>query len=394
MTHLLQSRKKDLNDLRGNLNMGVWGTGFFDNDEALDLCDTLGTHGIRRLRQVLRSVTSVPAADLIDEDQAFQTVAAVAVLAYVFGLNVKGVPDVIRELLDRDSVKCSPNDLLLAQNALQRVLHHSWLAQAWNSSDRKRWRQQVRRLLARLKSVEEPKAESLHPGDKASGTKKVRTMKPKSIKPQGGDIILIPLSMDEYVVAKVLFASKIFKHSILLGVTDLVIRSLVMPTLVPSQYILHTYATDQELIEGIWHKVGNLPLSELEERASLRLVGDQVWLGDQLLRTASTQDKKTLPHMSPGGGIAVEYEIQGALGRLRSGSVQERAKVWHLHGLLYLQRNEPKKAIEYFNMALHDDDQLAVVYWDRGKAYAALGKQKLAEADKQKALSLDPSLCE
>ncbi|GIX02821.1 MAG: hypothetical protein KatS3mg112_1758 [Thermogutta sp.] len=372
--------------------MGVWGTGFFDNDEALDLCDTLGTHGIRRLRQVLRSVMSVPAAHLIDEDQAFQTVAAVAVLAYVSGLNVKGVPAEIRGLLDGGRVKCSPNDLLLAQDALQRVLHHSWLAQAWSSSDRKRWRQQVRRLLARLKSVTDSEAESLHRRDKASGTKKATTLKPKSIKPQAGDIILIPLSMDEYVVAKVLFASKIFKHCILLGVTDIVLRSLVMPASVPSQYILHIYATDQEFIEGIWHKVGNLPLSELEERASLRLVGDEVWLGDQLLRKASTQDSKTLPHMSPGGSVAVEYEIQCALGRLRSGSVQERAKVYHLRGLLYLQRNEPKKALEYLNQALNDDSQLAIAYWDRAKAWEALGKRERAEQDRAKALSIDPSL--
>jgi hypothetical protein len=64
--------------------------------------------------------------------------------------------------------------------------------------------------------------------------------------------------------------------------------------------------------------------------------------------------------MSPGGGIAVEYEIQCALGRLRSGSVQDRAKVWHLHGMLYLQRNEPKMALVYLNQALNDDSQLAI----------------------------------
>lgn len=372
--------------------MGVWGTGFFDNDEAYELCDSLENQGIRILRTVLHAVTTEPSSHRLDEDQACQAVAAAAVIGHIAGLRVKGIPDDIRELLDYARVCPSRSDLLITQGALQRVLHHSWLEQGWSSSDRKRWRQQVRRLLARLEGLTEATAESPHPRDKPSRATKATTMKPKRIKPQGGDIILIPVSMEEYVVAKVLFASRIFKHCILLGVTDMVIRQLVMPTSVPSQYIAHIYATDVDLDEGIWHKVGKLPLSKLEQMASLRLVGDEVWLGDQLLRKASTQDRKTLPHMSPGGGIAVEYEIQCALGRLKAGSVQERAKVWHLRGLLYLQRNEPKKALEYLNQASNDDSQLAVAYWDRAKAWEALGKRDRAEQDREKALSIDPSL--
>lgn len=372
--------------------MGVWGTGFFDNDEAYELCDLLENQGIRIVRTVLRAVKTEPSSNPLDEDQACQAVAAAAIIAHIASLRVKGIPDDIRELLDYARVSPSRSDLLLAQGALRRVLHHSWLKHAWSSSDRKRWRQQVRRLLTRLESLTEPTAESLHPRDKPSRAKKEATMKRKSIKPQGGDIILIPVSIDEYVVAKVLFASRIFKHCMLLGVTDLVIRSLVMPSSVPSQYVAYIYATDHDLVEGIWHKVGNITLLEKELKASLRLVGDEVWLGDQLLRKASTQDRKTLPHMSPGGGIAVEYEIQCALGRLKAGSVQERAKVWHLRGLLYLQRNEPKKALEYLNQALSDDSQLAIAYWDRAKAWEALDKRDRAEQDREKTLSIDPSL--
>ena len=375
--------------------MGVWGTGIFDNDEALDLCYALETRGICRLRQVLRALTSVPAGNRIDEDQACQAVAAAAVLAYASGLNVKGVPDEIRELLDLGRVKCSPNDLLLVQDALKRVLHHSWLAQAWRSSDRKRWRQQVRRLLMSVQRLQTVAHET---GAKSMGSQHKRkraTMQPKKspkLDLQAGDIVLIPVSVGEWVVTKVLFVSKFFRHCILIGVTNEITRSLSMPASQPARYTLQTYTTDQELIEGIWHKVGNLPLSEQERQASLRLVGDEVWLGDKLLRKASKRDMPRLPQMSPGGGITTEYEIQVALGRLKAGSVQDLAKVWHLRGLLYLQRNEPKKALEYLNQALTDDSQLAVAYWDRAKAWEALGKRERAEQDREKALSIDPSL--
>ncbi len=374
--------------------MGTWGTGIFDNDAALDFCDALETRGIRCLRHVLRAVTSVPAGDLIDEDDACQALAAAGVLAYAFGLRVRGVPDEIRELLDLGRVKCSPNDLLLAQEAVNRVLHHSWLAGGWGSSDRKRWRQQVRRLLMNLQKLQtagqETEARFLDSRQRQKRAT-IQARKRFRLDLQAGDIVLIPVSLDEWVVAKVIFVSKVFRHCILIGVTDEITRSRTMPASMPARYILQTWTTDQEFIEGIWHKVGNLPVSEKERQASLRLVADEVWLGDEVLRKATERDKTRLPHMSPGYGVATACEILEALGRLK-GSVQERAKVWHLFGLLYLQRNEPKNALVHLNQALIDHSQLAVVYWDRAKAWEALGKREKAEEDRAKAVSIDPSL--
>jgi len=358
--------------------MGAWGAGIFENDPADDFIAMVEDESFQAVRRCLAIVNDKSDDEYLEVDESSQALAAAAVVAAARGWLVPDFPDELTDRLGSFRRKCKPEDVENALRAAERIRARSELKELWEEAGGTEWQAAVDDLIGKLKRPPTalPKA------------------KKKKMQIRAGDIILVPISIDKYVVAKVLFTSKIFKHCILLGVTDMITRSLVMPTSMPSEYIAQIYATDHELLEGIWHKVGNLPLSELEERASLRLVADEVWLGDQLLRKATTQDLKTLPHMSPGGGIAVEYKIQCALGRLKAGSVQDRAKVWHLHGLLYLQRNEPKKAIEYFNMALHDDDQLAVVYWDRGKAYAALGKQKLAEADKQKALSLDPSLCE
>jgi len=43
-------------------------------------------------------------------------------------------------------------------------------------------------------------------------------------------------------------------------------------------------------------------------------------------------------------------------------------------------------------MALKHDSELAIAYWDRARAWQALGKGEQAKRDREKALSIDPSL--
>lgn len=375
--------------------LGVWDTGFFDNDVALDLCGTLETRGMRRLRQVLREVVSEPASDPIDEDLACEAIAAAAIIGHACGLKVKGVPDETVELLEERNIKCTLSDLRLAQEALNRVLDHSWLAGAWSPAHGKKWRKQVGQLLSGLEKLQsaasEPRARSRSLQNRGKRVKKA----PK-VKIEAGDIVLIPIALDEWVVTKVLFVSKSWRGAVVLGVTNQTTRSLTMPSSVPTEYIAQIWAMEDVTDDGLWHKVGNIPLLEHEKEASLCRIADEVWLEDTCLRKATAKDEAEIPLFTPGYCISTEYEIQIALGRLErivvGDAVPPRGKVEHLRGLLHLQRNDPKTALEHFNMALKHDSELAIAYWDRARAWQALGKGEQAKRDREKALSIDPSL--
>ncbi len=364
--------------------MGAWGPGVFENDHALDFISMVERKSFQVVRDCLARVNDAPEDQYLEVDECSQALAAAAVVAATRGRIVPDFPDEIKERLNTFRPKCKRTDVENALRAVKRIRAHSELKELWEERGGTKWHIVVEALISIL-------TKSLAALRQEKSNKKI-TAKGKKRGIQEGDVILIPLSAEEYVVAKILFASRIFKHCILLGVTNVVTHSLSMPTSLPSKYIAQMYAADWDILEGIWHKVGNLPVSEEERQASLRLVGDEVWLGDELLRKASKRDMTRLPQMSPGGSIAVEYDIQVMLGRLKPGSVRERAKVWHLHGLLYLQRHEARSAIVYFDKAIEGDSRLAVAYWDRAKAWEALGNRERAEQDRKKAVSIDPSL--
>ena len=366
--------------------MGVWGTGVFESDEAQDLVGEVEARGLRPLRQPIRAITSAPQDEIIDEDLASRGVAAAALIGHALGLKIGTPPDEIQQALEDGQLKCTASDAKLAGEAIERVLNHSYLEQAWTSADRKVWRKELSRLLSGLKSLADKPAKARAPAKQSISPKSGAT------KPRAGDVLLIPIADDEYVVAKILYAFRAQKRCLLIEVTNTVTRSLAMPAAVSEKTVARLYTTDVEIAEGVWHKVGELPLTENEQKASLRLLGDGVWFGDEFVHTATEKDLAILPQMSPGGGIATEYHIRVAMGRCLPGSVLERASIWHLHARICLGRKELQKAITYLDMALRDDPKLAAAYWDRAKAWDNLGKREKAESDRQRALVLDPSL--
>jgi hypothetical protein len=131
-------------------------------------------------------------------------------------------------------------------------------------------------------------------------------------KVQVGDVFLIPLD-DRFVVAKVLFLSKRFTKMALMGV-DLrnVQTKPEMPRVLPREFDLKIYSSAQLIETGVWPKVGSDP-SPVEPHVSLRLVADNVYLGDEVIRTATPEDYKTLTQQGIAGRFAAEDEIREAL---------------------------------------------------------------------------------
>ncbi|MEU6240647.1 DUF4259 domain-containing protein [Streptomyces sp. NPDC047024] len=130
--------------------MSASGTGPFENDFAMDLCDDLrslrGGDVVELLRGVLAEASEVPSGDYLDRDLGEPAVAASAIILAKFEdgrveLENAGLLDVIPEL---------PSDLIsLAVSALGRTLEtDSEVRGLWFDSGRgEEWESGVDRLL-------------------------------------------------------------------------------------------------------------------------------------------------------------------------------------------------------------------------------------------------------
>jgi tetratricopeptide (TPR) repeat protein len=202
-------------------------------------------------------------------------------------------------------------------------------------------------------------------------------------KAEAGDILLIPLD-GVSAAAKVLYVSGVFKDTMLLGVYPLRLTDPVLPPSLPDSFALVVYTLTHAVKKGTWRKVGHAPLGEHEKGRSLRIVGADVWLGDEVLRKATADDKQSIPGM----GIIYdpEDEIKIALG------LETLAAIAYRGGLRSLKEDDPGEAISYLNVAIREDPQYAQAYWARAQAFEQTGDAKKAKADKKEALRLDPSL--
>lgn len=128
----------------------------------------------------------------------------------------------------------------------------------------------------------------------------------KKVSIQEGAIILIPVREGMWVVGKTLYVSKIFRNVILLGLTNRVCRSPEMPSPIPREYVALVYTSQVAVTNGRWTFVGESELTPNEHALSERIVGGEVWLKDKELRSASEEDRLTLPKMQVMGAGLVE----------------------------------------------------------------------------------------
>ena len=113
-----------------------------------------------------------------------------------------------------------------------------------------------------------------------------------------GDLVKIPFPDGRAVLAKVLYVGKRFENVICISVWQWIeptatLRNLeVDPIKCPPFYTNILAAKDCG-----WTVIGNRGLTEAEEMATLRIVGDNVYLKDECLRTATIRDNEQLHEM-------------------------------------------------------------------------------------------------
>ncbi len=130
--------------------MGAWGTGIFDDDEALDWLDELCTSdGTDLLAQAFATART----DYLDAPDGCRILCAAAALAVALGHDVANAPDLLKiwaaGLFDDDIRALLPD----ANAALARVLaEDSELRELWaeNAADYPQWEAGVRALQAAL----------------------------------------------------------------------------------------------------------------------------------------------------------------------------------------------------------------------------------------------------
>lgn len=134
-------------------------------------------------------------------------------------------------------------------------------------------------------------------------------------KPHVGDVIEVPLGgSDDAARAVVLFVSKHFKDVMLIGApapTDRNKGPFSLPELCDVIRVL-VYTSQLSVSAGRWEVVGAIEV-EAAEFFSERIVGENVWISDDVARKATSEERGTLPLMSVAGEGAVEKLLRQVL---------------------------------------------------------------------------------
>ena len=137
--------------------MGAWGTGSFENDDALNFLDRLEGHGVVAVTQAFREVTSLDADDYVEVDSASSAIAAAELVAAGHDGEVSQLPEPARQWLDKHHGSVATPDIQsVARRAVERVLMGSELKDLWSEGDddaeAAAWEQSVRDLIQRLQA--------------------------------------------------------------------------------------------------------------------------------------------------------------------------------------------------------------------------------------------------
>ena len=135
--------------------MGAWGTGSFDNDDALDFVVRLEHEGRAVIRSALEEVTKLDTGDYLEAPEASAAIAASEVLAAARDGQISRLPQAAQDWLDgHRSRLATPALITLGHRAVERVLTQSELKELWeeggDEAQSKAWEEGVRELVARL----------------------------------------------------------------------------------------------------------------------------------------------------------------------------------------------------------------------------------------------------
>jgi len=134
--------------------MGAWGTGLFENDEAMDFAaDVVERGGLQLVEDVLEELVDL-ADDFVEASEGEQVLVAAEIVAALAGRPAADYPDELAEWLDGQEM--APDDALIdiARRAVQRVLTEpSDLLELWEQAgddEYAEWRAGAEALIARL----------------------------------------------------------------------------------------------------------------------------------------------------------------------------------------------------------------------------------------------------
>ena len=123
-----------------------------------------------------------------------------------------------------------------------------------------------------------------------------------------GMVVGIPVTdSGRFRAAKIPYRSNYFRNLILIAFHRRPLVEEGVSNFAPAEFSGRRVYTGAQIIRmGRWTIIGASALTQDETSASLRVVAGDVWLGDQVLRTASDVDLKTLPKMDAAGAGLVE----------------------------------------------------------------------------------------
>ena len=129
--------------------MGAWGTGSFDNDEALDWVGELKTMNPADLQKMLAIAADDP--EYLVSSNASEAIAAAEVVAALAGAPAGNAPKEIGEWVGKNPKALTPPLKDAAVRAVDRVRRNSELKDLWLEADGLNdWIESVKELQSRL----------------------------------------------------------------------------------------------------------------------------------------------------------------------------------------------------------------------------------------------------
>ena len=132
--------------------MGAWGSGSFENDSAADWYEALiAGDASAPILDALRVGAGTDADEHLAAPQCEEAIAAAEFVAAAHGRLSPSFPEDADDWLAEWGREVSPSAVVLARQALERILTESELKALWDaSSDRRIWYASVNDLMSRL----------------------------------------------------------------------------------------------------------------------------------------------------------------------------------------------------------------------------------------------------
>jgi hypothetical protein len=228
--------------------MGAWGTGSFENDDALDFVIRLEHEGMTAVSAALEDVTGLGTQDYLEAPEASSAIAAGEVVAAARDGDVSGLPEAARDWLDEHGDSLATSALLaLARRAVERVLMQSELKELWEEGgaegQSKEWAACVHGLIARLMAPA--------PTGEARGRKGPKAEK-STLEP--GSVLRVDLDHHWHVYARILNRTKIAFHDCRVSAPEKDLLKIVKTS------VLFVLAVGGRADKGHWPRVGHVPL--------------------------------------------------------------------------------------------------------------------------------------